>query len=1518
MWDDEDAPEGTRPESVIVSLYRDDERNPVATETLKEENNWTATQRGLAKYKLDNENQETEEAHLYRWREESDLSEYSASYEYSGNTTVITNTYSPSQINLTVEKIWDDANDQDGKRPENLTVNLMKEGEDTPVVTASLSEANGWKADSGLVPARETDRTPITYRWVEATVPDGYTATEPETIGSVTTLTNTHTPETTVAEIRVVWGEGENVNPPEEGITVTLSNGEEVVLNSGNDWHAIREDLPKYYNGTEITYTWSAPAVEGYEEPVANKEGNLTTVTYTPEPEKDTVLVTLFTELRDNLPEGWNVNIYNVTVNGTNITNQLGNLYMTSYSLKPVSFEVPKNSTISYHYAVSEGIRLNGVASADVTTRSFGTDSQSGSRDVKFKVGTHDVNVYNVITNRTVPLNNDIIPDPKYMNVTISLIKESGIDSPYFGCSMPLTARFYDTETHTQYVLNATQNGENRWTCDNRRAQTDLEDDITYVFDSFSFSNLGSNDAVVVTSNAQLTYDGATGSEFVFTTSPPEGKKLGLIAQEGNVTIDVKVVPRSSLQSANPASKKMLMRSTDLSENDLQAQAGILTKGDNTSHSAIGQTSEQTLSESGSGDTMPSDMASRVAAYAVVKRTVRTVPALKGSNDATAPEGYEVDSGFTPIQHTLDKNGWSFTYPDQDKYDEKGNEYIYEIVEISHYPTEYHTGTITGDVLSEAGVEITNVREQKGSISVTKSATGLDAGVTKTYQIGVKDASGKYYNLDGTEADTAPYYVTFNSNDTKTWSNLPEGAYEVVENKDAAAVDGYSLAVTGDGNISVTGGGTSSTTVTNTYTKNPGNLELTKRVAGDGADTTKEFDFTIELTAPSGKTLAETYQYTKTGADGEQTLTLSRTEENTKATVSGIKLKANDVYTIIGLPAGTSYKITESDYSSEGYSSSLPAEGQSGTITGGTTVKESVEVTNTLGKGSLTIEKTVAGNAGDSNKEFSFSVLFVKTGLTGNSGSYKKGTADTIAETQSNNITFENGSATVTFTLKGGEKAEFTDLPYGTAFTVNETSKDADGYETTVSSTGGTVDDSDKTVTGSIGTTAAVTASYINTRNTTTVEASKEWKAGEQVVNWPEDVDKVEFTLYKTVNEQTSAVSSTDVANITNPVEINSSTEGKKAVWSNLPTRYLVEGTWYDAAYTVKETKIVYNEKSGKAEADRVVTVDIAATENAEQVQGTHQFTVTNELETTSIHVTKEWKNKEGQVLDGTTGKEIPAGAKVTFTLYVGENPVTVTKEEGGQTVTSNRAVELSGTDATSGGTVTPDADDYEANWVAYFTKLPKYDANGTIITYTVRETGTWTGYTVEGENTASNEGKITNKEKAVTLDILKVEKDVEKPLENAIFKLYRIEGSSASLNQDPTTEQTATTDGQGKANFSGLTLGYYIITETNPPAGYVVTGEKSFYIEMTEAGINLLTKAEGAPNTWAKNATSYGNVKTFTAATADANALAKVENEPGSSLPSSGGPGTRLFTILGLTMITGAALLYWNRRRLF
>jgi LPXTG-motif cell wall-anchored protein len=41
------------------------------------------------------------------------------------------------------------------------------------------------------------------------------------------------------------------------------------------------------------------------------------------------------------------------------------------------------------------------------------------------------------------------------------------------------------------------------------------------------------------------------------------------------------------------------------------------------------------------------------------------------------------------------------------------------------------------------------------------------------------------------------------------------------------------------------------------------------------------------------------------------------------------------------------------------------------------------------------------------------------------------------------------------------------------------------------------------------------------------------------------------------------------------------------------------------------------------------------------------------------------------------------------------------------------------------------------------------------------------------------------------------------------------------------------------------------------------------------------------------------------------------IPNTPGAALPSAGGPGTWLLTILGSILILGAGILLWRRQRL-
>lgn len=89
--------------------------------------------------------------------------------------------------------------------------------------------------------------------------------------------------------------------------------------------------------------------------------------------------------------------------------------------------------------------------------------------------------------------------------------------------------------------------------------------------------------------------------------------------------------------------------------------------------------------------------------------------------------------------------------------------------------------------------------------------------------------------------------------------------------------------------------------------------------------------------------------------------------------------------------------------------------------------------------GSLTVSKTVAGNAGDQQKAFNFTVRLSDTSINGTFG----------------DMIFTNGVAT--FTLKHGESKTATGLPAGITYTVAEDDYSDDGYVTTKTGDMGTI-----------------------------------------------------------------------------------------------------------------------------------------------------------------------------------------------------------------------------------------------------------------------------------------------------------------------------------------------------------------------------------------------------------------------------------------------------------------------------
>ena len=280
-WNDADDQDGIRPETLTVTLNNGTE--DIGTVTLNADNEWTGSIKDLPKYA------DGEEI-VYTWTEGELPDGYKLeSNETEGTVTTITNVHEPATEELTVKKIWDDADDQDGIRPETLTVTLNNGTEDVGTVT--LNADNEWTGSIEDLP-KYADGEEIVYTWTEGELPDGYKLENSKTEGTVTTLTNTHKPATTFRTVRKVWDDADDqdgIRP--ETLTVTLSNGTEdvgtVTLNADNKWTATLDKLPMYKDGKEITYTWTEGKLpEGYKLASSNTSGTLTILTNVHIPEE--------------------------------------------------------------------------------------------------------------------------------------------------------------------------------------------------------------------------------------------------------------------------------------------------------------------------------------------------------------------------------------------------------------------------------------------------------------------------------------------------------------------------------------------------------------------------------------------------------------------------------------------------------------------------------------------------------------------------------------------------------------------------------------------------------------------------------------------------------------------------------------------------------------------------------------------------------------------------------------------------------------------------------------------------------------------------------------------------------------------------------------------------------------------------------------------------------------------------------------------------------------------------------
>ena len=187
----------------------------------------------------------------------------------------ITNVYTPKKIKIPVTKIWDDHNNQDGKRPESIIVKLLADGNETNK-TVELNAGNNWTAKFTDLDA-DKGGVPIKYTIAEVNVPKGYTSVTSGEAKTGFTITNSYTPEKTSVEGTKTWDDANNqdgkrpdkikviLNKTVDGKTSKVAEKE---VTAKDNWNYAFNDLPKYENGKEIKYSIDEVDVPGYEKTI--------------------------------------------------------------------------------------------------------------------------------------------------------------------------------------------------------------------------------------------------------------------------------------------------------------------------------------------------------------------------------------------------------------------------------------------------------------------------------------------------------------------------------------------------------------------------------------------------------------------------------------------------------------------------------------------------------------------------------------------------------------------------------------------------------------------------------------------------------------------------------------------------------------------------------------------------------------------------------------------------------------------------------------------------------------------------------------------------------------------------------------------------------------------------------------------------------------------------------------------------------------------------------------------------
>ena len=244
-WADGENQDGIRPNTVTLQLKADGENVGDAI-VVNANSNWTKKWSGLAEYKAGKKVVYTVEAPGIR-------SEYTV--EITGDAATgftVTATHVPAKAEVKASVVWDDAENQDGIRPEAVEAEIYA-GDVSNSKKVRLTADNNWTASFGEMELKK-DGQEIKYTLV-GTKADGYTYTCTGSGAAGLVLTYTHKPEVVSVSVNTTWNDKNNQDGQRPGsYSVQLkadgeATGDVITLNGNNNFAKVWKDLPKYKAG---------------------------------------------------------------------------------------------------------------------------------------------------------------------------------------------------------------------------------------------------------------------------------------------------------------------------------------------------------------------------------------------------------------------------------------------------------------------------------------------------------------------------------------------------------------------------------------------------------------------------------------------------------------------------------------------------------------------------------------------------------------------------------------------------------------------------------------------------------------------------------------------------------------------------------------------------------------------------------------------------------------------------------------------------------------------------------------------------------------------------------------------------------------------------------------------------------------------------------------------------------------------------------------------------------------------